>query len=173
MKQIVILHGKKSAHHNITKEGLIRTMLGDTGFSLRLRHEDFQKKGLKYHDLDNDIISIYLESCGQVILKNGNFYPISGSNIPVEDAYEYCAKAKWKNHQHWELYYEAQIEALKTLLVKLCEKYNIPKTYNPDMWEVSKRALMGTPGIWGHCSFREDAMDPHPQIELVNMLKSL
>jgi len=117
-----------------------------------------------------------------VLPKDEKFYPVkteSGKYVPntackpVEYIYEYCTKAPWRNIQYWERYTDKQLAALKELLQMLCTKHNIPKTYNADIWDVSRRALMGEAGIFCHVSYRNDKSDPHPQIELVNMLKSL
>ena len=41
------------------------------------------------------------------------------------------------------------------------------------MWDVSKNALTGKPGVWSHTSYRFDKSDIHPQQEVIDMLKSL
>ena len=62
---------------------------------------------------------------------------------------------------------------MRELVRELCARHDIPTAYNPDMWELSKRALTGTPGIFAHCSYRTDKSDIHPQPEMLTMLKSL
>jgi len=185
-KQIVLHHtgccaqaeAMRSAFY-INKEGKVFQLFDEKywAYHLGLTLENFQKLGVDYRYLEKTSIGITLENAGAVVRKNGDFYPKSVSEneniLPVEDAYEYCVKAKWRNEQYWELYYDKQIESLRELLLKLCAKHNIPKDYNADIWDVSRRALMGTAGIFCHCSFRNDVSDPHPQIELINMLKTL
>ena len=41
------------------------------------------------------------------------------------------------------------------------------------MWDVSKDALLGTPGIYTHNSYRRDKTDISPQPNMINMLRSL
>ena len=55
----------------------------------------------------------------------------------------------------------------------LCDKFNIEKTYNTSMWDISKDALGGKPGIWTHVSYRADKSDCMPQPELINSLQTL
>lgn len=80
---------------------------------------------------------------------------------------------KFRGYEFFETYTPKQITALRELLKYLCDKYNIPLNYNEDMWDVSKDALNGKPGIWSHTSFRPDKSDCHPQESLIKMLKNL
>lgn len=80
---------------------------------------------------------------------------------------------KYRGYEYFETYTPKQVSSLRELLVYLCDKYNIPVGYNDDMWDVSKNALEGTPGIWSHTSFRKDKSDCHPQESLIKMLKRL
>jgi hypothetical protein len=41
------------------------------------------------------------------------------------------------------------------------------------MWDVSKNALSGKPGIYTHVSYRKDKSDCVPQPELITALQSL
>jgi hypothetical protein len=181
MKQIVIFHtglgdddDAVAADIVITRSGVVKTILGgNRRFTLGLQPSDFEKWGLEYRELDKDVIAIALSSWGALTYKGGRWYPKEHENIFVEYPYEYCSKAMWKHEQYWERYTDWQLETLQRLLLKLCKQHHISTTYNADMWDVSKRALSGTPGIWAHVSFKNDATDPHPQIELINMLKSL
>jgi len=38
---------------------------------------------------------------------------------------------------------------------------------------LNQSALDGAGGLWGHCSYRPDKSDPHPQGELIDLLQSL
>ena len=65
------------------------------------------------------------------------------------------------------------MKSMQILLNYLCETYNIPKTYNADMWEYSRMAMKGNPGIYTHVSFRKDKSDCFPQFELIEKLNNL
>lgn len=66
-----------------------------------------------------------------------------------------------------------QIEKARQYFLHLCSKHGIPTNYNEDQWQLSKRALKATAGIWQHVSVRADKSDAHPQPEYVEMLKGL
>ena len=72
-----------------------------------------------------------------------------------------------------EKYSEKQLASLQELLLFLTKKHLISRKYNENFFDQNKIALSGTPGIWGHVSFRSDKSDPHPQKELVDLLKNL
>jgi N-acetyl-anhydromuramyl-L-alanine amidase AmpD len=165
-----------ATHYIIDRNGVVHQLFDDIywAFHLGLKQEHFTKAGANYRYLDKTSIGIELDNWGPVTRRNGDFYPVAANSAkPVEDAYEYCAKTKWKGYQHWELYPDKQLESLRELLLLLCKKHNIPKDYNADIWDISRRALMGESGIFCHVSYRNDKSDPHPQIELIYMLKSL
>lgn len=115
----------------------------------------------------------FTNGAGKFIAKDKNkFYSYTGEEIPQEKVIIYSGGFLGK--KFYETYYTAQINALKDLLVYLCKTYGIDKTYNENMWEVSKDALSGKNGIWTHVSYRESGKwDCHPYPELIVMLKSL
>jgi hypothetical protein len=53
------------------------------------------------------------------------------------------------------------------------EKYNIPLTYNEDIWDITPRALKGEAGVFTHNSVRKDKVDIYPHPKMIEMLKSL
>jgi hypothetical protein len=62
---------------------------------------------------------------------------------------------------------------VKDLLTLWKSRYNIPLTYNDDIWDVCPRALKGESGVFTHNSVRFDKVDVSPQPKLIKMLKSL
>jgi hypothetical protein len=62
---------------------------------------------------------------------------------------------------------------VKKLLLYWGEVYNIPLTYNPDIWNTTNRAFKGEPGVYTHNSVRTDKVDVYPHHKLIEMLKSL
>jgi N-acetyl-anhydromuramyl-L-alanine amidase AmpD len=102
----------------------------------------------------------------------GKYYTYYGNsiNVPMEYYKDY-----FRGYNYYEKYTDKQIETLGELLLLWKKRYNISLNYNEDMWDVSKRALSGINGVWGHTSYRpiSEKTDPHPQSELINMLKTL
>jgi N-acetyl-anhydromuramyl-L-alanine amidase AmpD len=127
-------------------------------------------------------IGIEIDAWGGLMRSNRQWYPAKwDANLhqnvpnlgvrPIQNVQVY--EQGFKGFYGFEKYTDAQIEAVRKLLIFWNEKYNIPLNYNEDMWALSSKAMSGTPGIWTHVSFREDKSDCHPQPELIQMLKSL
>lgn len=133
--------------------------------------------------------TIGVEICnwGGLVLNNGKYYSYAGTVIPEDEVVSYplgfktnpkspfydSIGATGKSTVYYHKYSDAQIANLKDLIIYLCEKYNIPKNYNEDMWDLNQKALAGDPGIWTHVSVRIDKQDCHPQPELIAALKTL
>lgn len=152
--------------------------------------EAFPSKYWSYHiglgipDLDKRSIGIEIDSWGALEKSvNGNWYPLGKigetNPIPFSNVQEYSSTngypSGFRGNFGYEKYTKDQIKTLETLLKYYNETYNIPLTYNSNMWDVSIDAKNGDSGIWGHISFRypSDKSDPHPQPELIKMLQNL
>jgi len=128
-------------------------------------------------------IGLEIDAWGGLIRTNRLWYPtkfdevtkqyVANTNAkPVENVQVY--EEGFMGYYGYEKYTDAQIEAVRQLLVFWSEKFNIPLTYNEDMWNLSDKALRGDAGVWTHVSFRGSGKsDCHPQPELIQMLKSL
>lgn len=142
--------------------------------ALGIKQSTFDKYKLKNINVRLDQISIQIEiaSWGGLTEKDGKYYAYTGKEIPKEDVQVY--EKPYRGFKYYEKYTEAQIRAVEELLKDLVVKYpQIKKDYNEDMWDVSKRALEGTWGIWTHTSFRSDKNDCHPQPDLIKVLKNI
>jgi len=142
----------------------------------------FRKYKLAYKLLDEISIGVEIDSWGPLMKHNNKFYPVTWNSnkkqyVPWIAAGEVKNVAEYPNNYRGFKYYEKytleQINTLRDLLIEWNKRWSIPLTYNEDMWDVCVEALKGTPGIYSHTSVRDDKSDIHPQLELVNMLKSL
>lgn len=117
--------------------------------------------------------SIGIEICawGSITKKDGKYFNAYGREVSALEIVKY--PTKFRGAEYFHKYSSAQIEALRQLIVYLGEVYKIDLSYKEDMWDLSKDALAGKPGVYTHVSFRKDKSDCHPQTELINMLKSL
>ena len=79
----------------------------------------------------------------------------------------------FRGYHYFERFTPEQIAYAEQMFRYLCAFHGIPTDYNEDQWDLSERALRGTPGIWQHVSVRADKSDCHPQPELIAMLKRL
>lgn len=132
--------------------------------------------------LNQGSIGIEIDSWGGLVEHNNKWYPakwdeklkknVPNLNVkPIENVVIY--PKGYRGYFGYERYTDAQIEAVRKLLVYWGNIYKIDLKYNEDMWDLSSNALAGKSGIWAHTSFRKDKSDPHPQKELIDMLKSL
>jgi len=140
-------------------------------YHLGLTKDVFKKFGLSYQSLDK--ISIGIEICNWGILKKTDrgFESWAQVIIPEKDV---CVLDKsFKGSKYYHNYTDAQIESVRQLLVYWSERYNIPLTYNEDIFDLNKRALSGEPGVYTHNSVRKDKTDIYPHPKIIKMLQSL
>lgn len=140
-------------------------------YHLGLKESTFQKHGVAYKSLDK--ISIGIEVCnwGQLTLKDGKFYNYVNKEVPADQV---CTlDTPHRGYKYYHNYTDAQIASIKDLLLLWKEKYNIPITYNPDIWDITTRALKGEKGVFTHNSVRTDKVDMYPHPKLIEMLKTL
>jgi len=127
-------------------------------------------------------IGIEMDAWGGLVRHNRLWYPakwdadikkfIANTAVkPITNVQTY--DQGYRGFYGYEKYTDAQIEAVRQLLVFWGEKYKIPLNYNENMWDISQEALSGKAGVWTHTSFRSDKSDCYPDERLINMLKSL
>ena len=126
-------------------------------------------------NLDKHSIAIELDNWGQLIKDGDRFKTIYGNHVDVPVTHY---PNKFRDYEYFESYTKEQLESVKELLELWNKRYNIPLTYNEDMFDYSENAINGKPGIWAHVSYRKyptkhNKWDVHPQPELIEMLKSL
>jgi len=138
---------------------------------LGLKESTFYKFGVPYKSLDRISIAVEICNFGQLTYRDGKFYTYVNSVIPDSQVIELAAP--FRGFRYFHAYTDAQIESVKELLLLWKGKYNIPIGYNPDIWDVTKRALTGEPGVYTHNSVRLDKCDISPQPKMIEMLKSL
>lgn len=140
-------------------------------YHLGLKEATFDKFNLPYRSLDKNSIGIEICSWGQLTLKNGKFYNYINKIVPADEVCE--LETLHRGYKYYHNYTDAQIEAVKDLLILWKDKYQIPLTYHQDIWDVTPRALKGEAGVFTHNSVRFDKVDVYPHPKLVTMLKSL
>jgi N-acetyl-anhydromuramyl-L-alanine amidase AmpD len=140
-------------------------------YHLGIKTKHFSVYGLPYKELDKTSIGIELTSWGQLTEKNGKFYNYVNKEVPVSEVCE--LQTPFKGYKYYHNYTDVQIESVKNLLLLWKERYNIPLTYNEDVWGVTTRALKGEKGVFTHNSVRNDKIDVYPHPKLIEMWKSL
>ena len=140
-------------------------------YHLGLKQDTFTKYGVKYQSLDKISIGIEICNWGQLTLKDGKFYNYVNREVPADEVCELATP--YKGYKYYHNYTDAQIESTKQLLLLWKEKFNIPLTYNEDIWDITPRALKGEAGVYTHNSVRKDKVDIYPHPKMIEMLKSL
>ena len=128
------------------------------------------------HELNNTLLnkqSIGIEICnwGPLKLQKSKYVNYLNQEIPLEEVYVY--DSPFRGSFYYQKYTDKQLESLTSLINYLAVTYNIPKDYKKDMWDISRSALSGNPGIYTHVSFRKDKSDCHPQEELIELFSKL
>ena len=140
-------------------------------YHLGLKTSVFSDNGVPYKSLDKTSIGIEICNWGQLTQKDGKFFNYVNKEIPANQV---CTLEKpYKGFKFFHNYTDAQIQAVKELLLLWKEKYNIPLTYNEDIWGISLRCLKGEKGVYTHNSCRKDKIDIYPHPKMIEMLKSL
>ena len=168
-----IISGKVKPNEK-EKNGSIVQCFGSKywGYHLGLQKERFIENKLPYISLDK--ISVGIEVCNWGYVNkqaDGTFKNYVGGLVDKADVIE--LEKPYKNHKFWHNYTDEQINNLKELLLYLCDKYGIDKSYNEDIWGINLRALKGESGIYTHNSIRKDKSDIYPHPKMIEMLKSL
>lgn len=116
---------------------------------------------------------IQLEICnwGWLKKKGDKFYSWANVEVPADKVQVY--EKGYRGAKYFEKYTDAEVEAVRNLLLWLNRTYQIPVQYNPDMFDISEKALNGGDGVWAHTSFRTDKSDIHPQPNLIDALKEV
>jgi N-acetyl-anhydromuramyl-L-alanine amidase AmpD len=140
-----------------------------------LRNLGFSDYATRNQILNKHSIGIEIASPGGITYNQNNnkFYDYYGKIVDRNkyDIIEY--DTPYRGYKYFVKYSQKQIDTVAELLLHWNNLYNIPLTYQEDMWNVSLNAISGKPGVWSHTSFREDKSDVHPDPDLIKMLKVL
>jgi len=141
-------------------------------YHLGVKSEVFKAKGLSWKNLDALSIGIEICNWGQLEKRGDKFYNYVDGEVPLDEVCE--LDIPYKGHKYYHAYTDAQIEAVRQLLVFWKINYKLDITYKPEnMWQVSTDALKGNAGLFSHNSYRKDKVDVAPQPKLIEMLRQL
>lgn len=128
--------------------------------------------------------SVAVEICnfGCLVKRGGLYYTWvdnfgrSGPGVTVPESK--VIKLDYKGWEYYEIYTDAEIEALKKWILLQSLRWNIDLTYRhedmfPGLNQTSQRAIQGGNGIYTHNSYLSWKTDVSPQPKLIQMLQSL
>lgn len=166
---------KIGTHYIISREGDIVQVIEDKYWvhHLGIKQYMLNQFGSKVSNnkLNQLSIGIELDSWGGLVRKDGKWVNHNGLVIPDCDVVYY--KDGYRGYFGFEKYTYEQLQALKELMIDISKRHGIPLNYFPEMFNFNEKAVKGYHGIWSHTSFRPDKSDVHPDLELIEMLKSL
>ncbi len=157
----------------IDREGIIHQCFSSKHWAHHLGTKSKQNK-----QLNQESIGIELCSWGPLTRKENpmlkgspKFFSSKGTEVPKEEVVK--LEKPFRGHLYYQRYTEKQLKSLQILMNYLCEMYKIPKTYYSDIWDYSRMAMKGNPGIYTHVSFRKDKSDCFPQSDLTRIIMDL
>lgn len=173
-----IIAGKPTSK-DTHKDGEIFQAFGSKYWAYHLAFsKSTNKVPAKYHNFTYEqkiakgSIAIEIASWGILTKDNeGNFRTYVNTIVPKEEVV--ILDKPFRGSIYYHYYSDAQLASLKDLLIYLCDKYNISKKFNADMFDINLRALDGVNGIYTHCSVRSDKSDNFPYSKLINVLKEI
>lgn len=141
-------------------------------YHLGVKRHVFEAYDVPYIPLDKYSIGVEICAWGQLEEKDGKYYNYVNREVPKDQVCE--LDSPYKGHRFFHRYSDEQIRSVENLLVYWNGAYGIPIDYNEDrMWNVTREALMGEPGVYTHNSVRKDKIDIFPQPEMIQMLRGL
>jgi hypothetical protein len=141
-------------------------------YHLGLKRDVFRAFGLPYKSIDKISIGVEICNWGSLTKIGDKFYNYVNREVPLDEVCILNSPYKCKKYYH--KYTDAQIESTRQLLVYWNKVYGIPLDYiDENMWDLSKDALSGKPGVYTHNSYRKDKSDISPQPNMIKMLSSL
>lgn len=133
--------------------------------------EIFRANKIPFRDLNKTSIGIEITNWGFLKQVNGKFYNYVNRVIPSSMVTE--LDQPYKGFKFWYKYTDEQIESTRKLVLYLCQTYDIPTEYRPEIWDIDLNALKNEKGIFTHNSVRKDKTDVYPCPRLIEMLKGL
>ena len=161
----------------VGRDGTINTLFSSKHWAhhLGIKTWIFKKWDVKSYGqnkkLNKAAIGLELDSWGGLVKRNGKFYHTGNREISADKVVDYGREIR--GFRYYEKYTDQQIQSVVYLLKYWNKTYKIPIKYNPDIWKMNTDALKGVPGVYTHVSYRPDKSDCHPQLELINALKTL
>lgn len=142
------------------------------GWHLGLKAKNIPAGSKSSTRLNSESIGIEICNWGYLTPKGEGLVTYAGTRLPDSDIIE--LDKPYRGYKFWQRYTDAQLDNTRKLLIFLCDRWGIDRTYKGDqMFEIDPRCFKGENGIWTHGSVRRDKWDVFPQPELIQMLKSL
>jgi len=177
--------GKTCTPFIIARDGAIYQLFSSMFWSIHLffdnkPFERFKIRKSKRAEIEKQSIGIEMISWGGLVEghKDNQFITTYGNVLNYKTEADMLKDISYypdgyRGYNYFQKYTEAQLVSAYQLCHYLMKRYGITHTFDSEMFDISKKALEQTPGVWVHSSFRDDKSDCPPQPELIEMLKAL
>ena len=149
--------------------GLPHYFVGRDGMVWKAKERDEATEWLGEND--NERVHVALCNAGPLKRRNGKCYAKSGEE--VQYFYEFCSQSPYRGHVYYELLTPKQLQTLERLLKSLIHELGICYRYDPMLGGLCPRCLSGQEGVWLASGLKSGRIDPHPQTELIKMMRRL
>lgn len=168
----VCISGKGSSKNSYDGEIVQAFSSKYWAYHLGLKSDVFRSFNLPYKSIDKISIGVEICNWGSLEKRGDKFYNYVNREVSLDQVCE--LDEPFKGRKYYHAYTDAQIESVRQLLVYWNKVYNIPLDYiEKNMWDLSKDALSGKPGVYTHNSYRKDKSDISPQPKIIKMLSEL
>ena len=133
----------------INRNGIINQVFSTRNWAHHIGVTDKIFKSLNLPNINKQLninsIGIELDNWGGLKEKNGKYYafPNNFSKVVVPTENVQLYDKPYRGYYAFEKYTYNQIETLMSFIVYCHKIYNIPLTYNDNIWDLNKDALIG------------------------------
>ena len=170
-----VIGGPHPLNSDLTYDGVVVDCIPEGGYGWHLG-----KNGSQY--MHTHSIGVEVCNFGWLTKKGDKYYTYANTQVHPDNVCD--LGFKFRGYQYWHNYSEAQIDALKSVILYVQKEHNIDVTkglveemnkkeaaiafdWNSDAYYGKKH------GMWTHTNTRKDKSDMYPHPKLVEMLKSL
>ena len=121
--------------------------------------------------MDTERVHVALCNAGPLVRRGDAFYTHTGEAVRLP--YEFCSQSPYRGHRYYELLTPKQLLSTERLLNRLIKTLGIRYRYDAMLGEVCPRCLGGDEGVWLASGLMKQRTDPHPQTELIKMMRRL
>ena len=170
-----VIGGPHPLNGDLTYDGVVLDCIPEGGYGWHLG-----KNGSQY--MHTHSIGVEVCNFGWLTKKGDKFYTYANTQVHPDNVCD--LGFKFRGFQYWHNYSEAQIDALKNVILYVQKEHNIDITKGlveelgkkeaAIAFEYNEEAYYGKKhGMWTHTNTRKDKSDMYPHPGLVEMLKNL
>ena len=151
---------RKLPHYVIDRDGKVFSLFDDS-YGSNAISVDKDLRHMQPRNGNSMAVTVFLANAGACSLGQYKY------------VYEYCSCSPYRGCRYYEMYTTAQLKGLRNLLDTLIVIHGIRYRYSNRLGDICKDALQGNEGVFLMTAFSRKTNNPHPQYDLIKMLKEL